>query len=203
MEIKAELKQPYSNTDRMNFIVKYNHGLSYEIRETDTALEAWGKSDEDYIKEREDQFNKDFFNTSLGYVRRKVSMATGETKDFLSDLLPTISMGIQMGNPVQIITYNKPDFTQEVIDWTSLQSIKAVTAEFIKECFIQLSNDFKPVQEKIEDNGTEQATDINSNSPVISDEVTDDNTTDNNKSDVQDELDVMTGKSNETGTDNV
>lgn len=144
MEIKSELKQPYSNNDRMNFIVKYNHSLSYEIRETDTAIEAWGKSDEDYIKEREERFNKDFFNTSLGYVRRKVSMATGETKDFLSDLLPTISMGIQMGNPVQIITYDKPDFTQEVTDWTSLQSVKTVTAEFVQECFMQLSNDFKP-----------------------------------------------------------
>ena len=56
-------------------------------------------------EQRKAQFNKDFFNTSLGYVRRKVSMATGETKDFLSDLLPTISMGVQLGQPVQIITY--------------------------------------------------------------------------------------------------
>ena len=101
---------------------------------------------EEQAKEREEQFNKDFFNTSLGYVRRKVSMATGETKDFLSDLLPTISMGVQMGKPVTIITYNKPDFTQEITDWTVLQNEKTVTAEFVKECFMQLSNDFKPVK---------------------------------------------------------
>ena len=145
MEIKAELLKPYSEKQRIDFIIEQNHKKGYEIRETDKALQAWGKSDDDYIKEREEQFNKDFFNTSLGYVRRKVSMATGETKDFLSDLLPTISMGIQMGNPVQIITYDKPDFTQEVTDWTSLQSVKTVTAEFVQECFLQLSNDFKPV----------------------------------------------------------
>ena len=100
---------------------------------------------EEQAKEREEQFNKDFFNTSLGYVRRKVSMATGETKDFLSDLLPTISMGVQMGQPVTIITYNKPDFTQEITDWTVFQNEQTVTAEFVKECFMQLSNDFKPV----------------------------------------------------------
>ena len=41
---------------------------------------------------KKEQFNKDFFKTSLGYIRRKVSMATGETKDFLSDLLPSISI---------------------------------------------------------------------------------------------------------------
>lgn len=100
---------------------------------------------EELIKSREDAFNKDFFNTSLGYVRRKVSMATGETKDFLSDLLPTISMGVQMGQPVTIITYNKPDFTQEITDWTVLQNEQTVTAGFVQECFMQLSNDFKPV----------------------------------------------------------
>lgn len=97
------------------------------------------------IAERQQQFNKDFFYTSLGWIRRKVTMATGETKDFLSDLLPTISMGVQMGQSVTIITYKEPDFTQENIDWVSLQENKEVTSGFIQECFLQLSNDFKPI----------------------------------------------------------
>lgn len=97
------------------------------------------------IAERQAQFNKDFFNTSLGYIRRKVTMATGETKDFLSDLLPTISMGVQMGQSVTIITYKEPDFTEENIDWVTLQDIKEVTSGFIQECFLQLSQDFKPI----------------------------------------------------------
>lgn len=238
MEIKAELKRPYTDDERVEFIVKQNHELGYEIREVETTyeveiqvpyteieteeiqvpifdeegnpvldddgnqtfetktiekevvkyrtetvektgynLEAWGKTDDDYIKEREEQFNKDFFNTSLGYIRRKVSMATGETKDFLSDLLPTISMGVQMGQPVQIIAYDKPDFAQEITDWTVLQNVKTVTAEFVQECFLQLSNDFKPV------------------------EVQDENTTDTTESDIQDKLDATTSKSDETNTD--
>ena len=220
MEIKAELKQPYTDNERLDFIVEQNHKLGYEIREAETTyeveiqvpyteieteeiqvpifdeegnpvldedgnqtfetktiekevvkyrtetvektgynLEAWGKTDDDYIKEREEQFNKDFFNTSLGYIRRKVSMATGETKDFLSDLLPTISMGVQMGQPVQIISYDKPDFTQEITDWTVLQNVKTVTAEFVQECFLQLSNDFKPVEVQ-DENTTNTTTDI-------------------------------------------
>lgn len=132
--------------------------------------------EDEQAKEREEQFKKDFFNTSLGYIRRKVSMATGETKDFLSDLLPTISMGIQIGQPVQIIAYDKPDFTQEITDWTVLQNVKTVTAEFVQECFLQLSNDFKPV------------------------EVQDENTTDTT-TDIQDELDTTTSKSGKTDTD--
>ena len=35
---------------------------------------------------READFDKAFFNTSLGYVRRLVTMADGSHKDFLSDL---------------------------------------------------------------------------------------------------------------------
>lgn len=110
--------------------------------------------EEEQAQKREEQFNKDFFKTSLGYVRRKVSMATGETKDFLSDLLPTISMGVQMGQPVTIITYNKPDFTQEITDWTVFQNVQTVTAEFVQECFMQLSNDFKPVNNEVQDDNT-------------------------------------------------
>ena len=137
-------------------VVKYR---TETVEKTGYNLEAWGKTDDDYIKEREEQFNKDFFNTSLGYIRRKVSMATGETKDFLSDLLPTISMGVQMGQPVQIISYDKPDFTQEITDWTVLQNVKTVTAEFVQECFLQLSNDFKPVEVQ-DENTTNTTTDI-------------------------------------------
>ena len=238
MEIKAELKQPYTDKQRMDFIVEQNHKLGYEIRQTQVTyeveeevpyteieteeiqvsvldeegnptldeygnptfktqtiekevvkyrtetvektgynLEAWGKTDDDYIKEREEQFNKDFFNTSLGYIRRKVSMATGETKDFLSDLLPTISMGIQMGQPVQIIAYDKPDFTQEITNWTVLQNVQTVTAEFVQECFLQLSNDFKPVEEQ------------------------DENTTNTTQPDIQDELDATASKPDKTDTD--
>lgn len=148
--------------DTIAFMPQY-HGL--EIKEVekgyviyDFELMTIEEMEAEQAKEREEQFNKDFFNTSLGYVRRKVSMATGETKDFLSDLLPTISMGVQMGQPVTIITYNKPDFTQEITDWTLLQNVQTVTAEFVQECFMQLSNDFKPVNNEVQDDNTTDTT---------------------------------------------
>lgn len=97
---------------------------------------------DEIAKLKEKQFNKDFFHTSLGYIRRKVSMATGETKDFLSDLLPSISLGIQMGQSVSIIAYKKPDFSKEIIDWESLQEITTATIDFVQECFNQLNQDF-------------------------------------------------------------
>ena len=102
--------------------------------------------EEEQANARRQQFNNDFFKTSLGYIRRKVSMATGETKDFLSDLLPSITIGIQLNKPVTIITYSEPDFTSDDIDLIALQEYKIATPEFVNECFEQLSNDFKPTE---------------------------------------------------------
>lgn len=47
MEIKAKLVKPYTEFERENFIVEQNHNLGYEIIETETALEALGKTEEE------------------------------------------------------------------------------------------------------------------------------------------------------------
>ena len=142
MEIKAKLKKPYTDEQRIKFIVENNHKLGYVIQETDKSLVALAETEEEQIEAKKEQFNNDFFLTSLGYIRRKVTMKTGETKDFLSDLLPVISLGVSSGQAVNIITYKEPDFTQDNVDWETLQEPKIVTAEFIQECFARLSSDF-------------------------------------------------------------
>lgn len=104
------------------------------------------KSQEEYEQEqaekREQAFKQAFFITSLGYVRRSVTMADGSKKDFLSDLLPVISMGVQSGTQVHILTYEEPPFDKDITDWTEYQKQVTVTPQFIQECFLQLSNDF-------------------------------------------------------------
>ena len=47
MEIKAKLVKPYTEIERENFIVEQNHNLGYEIIETETALEALGKTEKE------------------------------------------------------------------------------------------------------------------------------------------------------------
>lgn len=91
---------------------------------------------------REAEFNKAFFNTSLGYIRRSVTMADGSKKDFLSDLLLPIKAGLELGQTVEIITYSKPDFTEDVTDWTQYQTVKNATSQFISECLQQVVADF-------------------------------------------------------------
>ena len=40
MEIKSELKQPYTENERINFIVEQNHKQGYEIRQVETTYEV-------------------------------------------------------------------------------------------------------------------------------------------------------------------
>lgn len=66
MEIIAELKKPYTDEERVDFIVTYNHNQGYTIEETDEALlaiqpdphvptyEEVDKAREDYRKEHID-----------------------------------------------------------------------------------------------------------------------------------------------------
>lgn len=100
------------------------------------------KSEEEKLEKRKQQFQNDFFLTSLGYIRRKVTMKNGEIKDFLSDLLPVISIGVSSQQTINIITYSQPDFMSDTVDWTILQSVKPATPEFVQECFLRLNDDF-------------------------------------------------------------
>ena len=59
MEIKATLNKPYTDKQRADFIVQYNHQLGYEIKETETALQAWGLDDTELLQQaKENKYNE-------------------------------------------------------------------------------------------------------------------------------------------------
>ncbi len=58
MEIKDRLNRPYTEVERMQFIVSNNHQKGYEIRNTEYGMEAWGYTDEE-IADMEAQAKKD------------------------------------------------------------------------------------------------------------------------------------------------
>ena len=47
MELKTKLIKPYTEEQKLNFIVEQNHNNGYEIRETETTLEALGYTTEE------------------------------------------------------------------------------------------------------------------------------------------------------------
>lgn len=64
MEIKSKLKQPYTENQRMDFIVEQNHKNGYEIRETETALEAWGLTEEEIAQQKQARIQELFMTRS-------------------------------------------------------------------------------------------------------------------------------------------
>ena len=52
MELKDTLPKPYTNRQRVDFIVMNNHDCGYEIRETELALEAWGYTEEEIAEQQ-------------------------------------------------------------------------------------------------------------------------------------------------------
>ena len=102
MEIKAVLYKPYEERDKMNFIILNNYNLGYEIRETQTALEAWGYTEEELaelerqskiteinakIKELESESVYDVLNGNLENVQvyKNVIKGLEETRDSLGE----------------------------------------------------------------------------------------------------------------------
>ena len=100
------------------------------IEETDIDYKLYDGeylTQEEIAEKQQEKFAKEFFNTSLGYVSRKVHMKDGTIKDFLSDILPLLQVD------VPIITYN--------LDGTQNVGV-LVTEQFINECKQQVLKDF-------------------------------------------------------------
>lgn len=64
MEIKATLNKPYSEEERMDFIVENNHNLGYEIKETETELQAWGYTEEEKQEQERERIQGLFMTRS-------------------------------------------------------------------------------------------------------------------------------------------
>lgn len=111
MEIKAELLKPYTEQERIDFIVQYNHKLGYEIKETDTALEALGYTEEEQAEQREQKFKADFFEIpNFGWFR-KVPKGYSSAVESLNTAFNAVSI-LQKLPADMLIFYQQPDFTK-------------------------------------------------------------------------------------------
>lgn len=62
MKIIEILKKPYTNKQRMDFIVHYNHNKSYTILETETEIQALGFTEEEIEEQQKQARNSEIDN---------------------------------------------------------------------------------------------------------------------------------------------
>lgn len=94
MEIKNKLTKPYTSKQRTDFIVSENHQKGYDIKETETALESWGYTDEEIAEQEKakkiaeyKQELKEIDEKSARSMRAKLAGTSTEADDaFLANL---------------------------------------------------------------------------------------------------------------------
>ena len=122
MEIKAQLEKPYTENQRMDFIVQYNHNLGYKIEETDNTLEAWGYTEEEKQEQRKEQIAK------LSMTKREMFLGLYQAKGITPDMLKAQITDPQAliefeyandyfrGNPLIDVIGSQLGFTSEQLD---------------------------------------------------------------------------------------
>ena len=78
MEVKAQLEKPYTEEQRIQFIVDFNHKLGYTIQETETHLNAMGYTEEE--KQEQERKRLDNLSMTRGDVFEALILARGLTK---------------------------------------------------------------------------------------------------------------------------
>lgn len=94
MEIKAVLNKPYTEEQRIDFIVEQNHRQGYEIRETETELQAWGYTQEE--KEQQERQRLDSLTLTPADVERALykekQMDFDDLKALITEQLPMVDI---------------------------------------------------------------------------------------------------------------
>lgn len=94
MEIKATLNKPYTDVQRMDFIVENNHNHGYEIKETETELQAWGYTEEE--RQEQERERLDRLTLTPADVERALykakSMDFEDLKALIAEKIPTIDL---------------------------------------------------------------------------------------------------------------
>ena len=224
MEIKAELKQPYTDNERLDFIVEQNHKNNYEIRETETALEAWGYTEQEKQEQERERLNL------LSMTKREMFLGLYQAKGITPDMLKTQITDPQAliefeyandyyrGNPLIDIIGGQLGFTTEQLDKFF------ETKDYIYLITCKLTINATPTEATVTGDGSypygalvDYKVELEGYKPYIGsiellkdteldvklekiDEVVDENTTDTTESDIQNELGTTTSKSEETNT---
>lgn len=122
MEIKAELLKPYTERQRLDFIVEQNHQNGYEIRETDLSLQAWGYTDEEKAeKEKERISHLHCTKRVLALILQQLGISYNQLKELIAtneqaQLEWDLCVELERSNPLLDIMGAQLGITSEQLD---------------------------------------------------------------------------------------
>lgn len=137
MEIKAILQKPYTEVQRMDFVVNYNHNQGYEIKETEDELQALGYTEDEIAQQEKERISK------LSLTKREVFLAlyqaSGITPDMIKEQIKEPQALIEFeyaneyfrGNPLIDLIGNSLGFSSKDLDYL-FEFKKLPTSEVIE-----------------------------------------------------------------------
>lgn len=105
MEIRAKLEKPYTDEQRVNFIVKYNHNKGYVIEETDTQLQALGYTEEEQAQKELERIA--LLSLTRGDVFRGLLQAKGVTRAQLRAMIETNEALTEVQREMALIDFDE------------------------------------------------------------------------------------------------
>ena len=148
MEIKAQLEKPYTEEQRIQFIVDFNHNLGYTIEETETHLNAMGYTEEEQAQARKTTFENQFFqiptieNVFVGGWYRKKPKGYASAVESLNTCFNAV-LALNKLPADTLIFYTQPDYSNAdecTEEWLIAHQFK--NEEMTKEQFMQLYSVF-------------------------------------------------------------
>ena len=85
MELKAKLNKPYTEEQKKDFILKFNHQLGYEIKETPQDIEALGFTQEEILQNERNRIN--MLSLTAADVERAIYKDKGIDFDDIIELI--------------------------------------------------------------------------------------------------------------------
>lgn len=183
-----KLEKPYTDKQRADFIVEYNHNKGLNIQETDTALyalEAWEKLESDTVIDNSEEYQQEqakkeaeriaMLNLTGADVERGIYKAKGMDFD---DIIAFVMANPPEGLDVKAlkIELKANNFYRGNPYVNAVGALLGFTSEQLDKFFE--TKDYRELLPIEDINGTGQASDASSNSPVILNEGLDENTTD-------------------------
>ena len=94
MEIKAILYKPYTEEEKEHFIINESHRKGFDIVETETSIESWGRSEQDIFEEfkqkkyveNDNKAKTARINQEFSVVINEVELFFDTTRDTQQDL---------------------------------------------------------------------------------------------------------------------
>lgn len=143
MEIKATLQKPYTEEEKIEFIVQYNHNQGYEIRETDEEIQAWGYTEEEIAEQEKERIaqltcTKRVFalmlqEIGITYTMLKQLIATNEQAQLEWDLC----VELQRSNPLLDIMAMQLGITSEQLDGLFRYANGELTIEEFRTLYVE------------------------------------------------------------------